>query len=366
MAGRDDATAEDIARDPRWFVEDYDPRTATLSFVRADRDVLMRQPFLDYRWNRESLERREVSVEALAARMPEQAPPPRLDFIWHTSFCCSTLIAEALDLPGRILSLREPLVLVPLADSKRAAILANRPVPPRLSELVFRLLARSAGGEAAMVKPSNFANVLIQDAARQSEGKALFLYSDLESFLISIEKGGHTLRKYARRLFGNIVADSGGPLPWPPQEIFQMADLEIAALAWHMQIAEFRRSARVIGQGRAVALDCDAFLADPGKVLTALDAFFEAGLGQDHIARIVAGPLLKRHAKVPGQAFDVQQRRAQSDDVRRRSGPDIERIVEWSYRVCPDTPQGPPLAGVLPAIAGGHKNGGFARPVGPR
>jgi len=63
--------------------------------------------------------------------LPEDAPGPKLDFIWHTSLCCSTLIAEAFDLPRRHLSLREPLVLVPAADTKRAAM-ANRPMPPRL------------------------------------------------------------------------------------------------------------------------------------------------------------------------------------------------------------------------------------------
>jgi hypothetical protein len=350
MHGKYVPTAASVARDPAWFLEDYDPRRNMLAFVRADRDKIARQPFLDQRWNREGLERCEFPLDALAAQLPEDAPAPKLDFIWHTSFCCSTLIAEALDLPGRHLSLREPSVLVPAADTKRAVTMANRAMPPRLIEVVFRLLGRQAGDERVSVKASNFANVLVRDAARLTQGKALFLYSDLESFLVSMEKGGDGLRKYARRLFSNIAGDAGGQLPWPPREIFQMSDLEIAALAWHMEIAEFRRSARVLGQGRAAWLDCDAFLRDSRAALSAVDGFFGFGLGAAHIERVVAGPLMKRHAKVPSHAFDAERRRTLGNEVRQRLGHDLERLVEWSYRACPDTPRGAPLAGALPPV----------------
>jgi hypothetical protein len=295
------------------------------------------------------LERREVPVDALAAEVGQDAAPPELHFIWHTSFCCSTLLADTLDLPGRVLSLREPLVLVPVADTKRAVSLMKRPMPPRLIEIVFRLLGR-ARGEKVVVKPSNFANVLVQEAARHCHGKVLFLYTDLEGFLISIEKGGESLRKYARRLFSNIAGDGGAALPWPPQDVFKMSDLEIAALAWHMQIAEFRRSARVLGPARAAALDCEAFLNDPAGTLGALDTFFELGLGAGHIAHVVAGPLLKRHAKVPSHAFNAERRRALSDNVRARLGAELQRLVDWSYSACPDTPRGAPLVGACAAI----------------
>lgn len=344
MRSDDDATAADIVGDPNWFVENYDPHRATFSFVRAGRDVLASQPFLDYRWRRETLERREVPLDAMAARMPQQAPRPQLHFIWHTSFCCSTLVAEALDLAGRNLSLREPLVLVSAADAKRTSARMNRPIPPRLIELVFRLLGRPATrDEWVTVKPSNFANTLIEDAASQSRGKALFLHSGLEDFLISMEKGGDPLRKYARRLFGNIAGDSGAALPIPPQEIFHLSDLEIAALAWHMQIAHFQRSARLLGPGRLASLDGKFFLADPAAALAALDDFFALELGREHISRVAAGQLLKRHAKQPGYPFDAEQRQTQADSVRRRLGANLQRIIEWSYRTCPATPRNMPL-----------------------
>lgn len=343
----DEAAARAVVSDPRWFPEDYDPLRDAFSFVRTDREMLARQVFLDQRWNRSALERRSVARAAIAAAMPS-SPSPGLNFIWHTSFCCSTLIAEALDRPGANLALREPLALVPVADARRAELHSGKPMPERVSELCFRLLARGGGQDRCVtVKPSNFANILVRDAARLTAGKALFLYSDLESFLISVAKSGVQLRKYARRLFGNIAGDGGGPLAWSPQEIFTMSDLEIAALAWHLQIAEFRRGWALLGPARAASLDCEAFLADPAATLAKLDGFFGLGLGSEHIGQVIAGPLLKRHAKQPQHPFDAQRRREENAAVRGFLKDDLERIVEWSYKACPGTPRGAPLPGAL-------------------
>lgn len=345
MRDGDDVSA--ILRDPHWFVEDYDPLGNTFSVVRTDRETLGEQAFLDNRWNRTAAEHRKLPVAATAGAF-DPAARPNLNFIWHSSYCCSTLLAAALDWPGCNLSLREPLAMVPIADAVRAARHSAKPVPARLAELAFQLLARRfAPDEGVTVKPSNFANVLVQDAARASRGKMLFLYSDLESFLISIAKSGVQLRKYARRLFGNIAGDSGGPLPWAPQQIFQMTDLEIAALAWHLQIAEFRRGFAALGEGRAASLDCDALLADPAGTLARLDVFFGLGLGAARLAEVAAGPLFRRHAKNPAHPYDARRRQDENAAVRQFFGADLQRIIEWSYRACPDTPRGAPLPAPL-------------------
>src|SRR5262249_51695413 len=145
----------------------------------------------------------------------------------------------------------------------------------------------------------------------------------------------------------NIAGDSGQPLPWKPHEIFQMSDLEIAALVWHLQIGEFRRSWSAFEPGRVASLNCDAFLADPAAVIAKLDAFFELGLGLAHIERVLNGPLLRNHAKAPGQAYDAQRRADEKAAMRARIGTDLERVIEWSYKACSGTPRGAPLQGSI-------------------
>jgi hypothetical protein len=333
----------DVIRDCRWFPEDFHVPRQMLSFVFAEREALAREPFLDHRWQQEHLQRRQIGLVDLATEIPS-GPPPALSFLWHTSFCCSTLLGRALDSPGRCLSLSEPMVLVSIADAKRAGLIEQGWHLSRLPEIVFRLLARPEGpGASVLIKPSNFANILVADSARLTAGKSLFLYSDLESFLVSVLKSGLPLRKYVRRLFSNLIGPMRDQLPWPQAEIFQMSDLEIAALAWHLQILEFRNAWRLLAPERAASLDCAALLSRPADVLRRVIAFYGLPLGEDHVSNVLAGNTFRRHAKVPTEAFDAQRRAEQAAHVLRHHGDDIARVVEWSYRACPLTPRNAPL-----------------------
>ena len=224
--------ARDVIGDFGWFPQDYIPLARTMSFVRTDPATLARQPFLDHRWNRAGYAQTSLTLDSIADKISPDTPLPDLNFIWHTSFCCSTLIASALNVAHRNLSLSEPVLLVTAADMKRAGVFRDGKASPRLPEIAMRLLARRPEPHMAItIKPSNFSNILIRDAARHTTGKSLFLYSDLPSFLLSIAKSGLQLSKYARRLFFGIVQDDGKPLRWPAADLFQMSDLEIAAIA---------------------------------------------------------------------------------------------------------------------------------------
>jgi hypothetical protein len=340
--------ARDILGDFGWFPEDYAPGTKSISFVRTDAATLAQQTFLDQRWNRTGRARTTLTLDAIASEIPEEAPLPEMNFIWHTSFCCSTLIAAALQVANRNLSLKEPIVLATAANMKRAAAFDGAQVHPRLFEIVFRLLARRPESDAAItVKPSNFANILVRDAARLTSGKSLFLYSDLPSFLISVAKSGLQLSKYARRLFFGILRDEGKPMRWSAAELFQMSDLEVAAIAWHMQIAEFRRSWDEMGEGRVASLNCDAFLARPQHALERLDTFFGYGLGSEAIQSIVNGPVFSHHAKLPQAPFGSEQRRVEQDRARKLLGADLDRVIAWSHSAFPEAAGGTPLPGAL-------------------
>lgn len=342
MQHDDGVNLNEIIGDPGWFPMSFDAAQQRFSFIRTNRATLASEPFLDYRWDRAGHHHVQVPFEAVAARLAPADPQARMHFLWHTSFCCSTVIAAALDHRGANLSLREPAVLVMAADAKRETLNGRRPMPPRLPEVAFRLLARRhADGECITVKPSNFANILIQDAARWTAGKSLFLYSDLERFLLTVANGGLPLKKYARRLFAGIVGDRGERPPWSIAEIIQLSDLEVAAIAWHLQIAEFQRS-RAFLADRVASLNCDRFLADPLSTLAKLDQFFELQIGAPTLQH-ACGSMLTRNAKRPGHPFDADRKRSELDATRASLGSELQDIVEWSYRACPGTPRGDPL-----------------------
>lgn len=250
------------------FPDAVDAQTRSVRLRDVTRESLAAAAFLDDRWDRAGCAAQSVPL----AELVPDGPGARPVFIWHTAFCCSTLLARCLDKPGRNLSLREPAALMEVANIKRRDGVA-------VSDLWLRgllpSLAASAGTDACVtIKPTNTVNNLIADTARLfPQARHLFLTSSLRAFLTSLAKKGEAGRSFARRLF-TIFAMDGHPVARSdPRQLMQMSDLQIAAIVWHMQIATLQAA---LAQGPAAAfasLDGDAFVAAPAAALTAVDGF---------------------------------------------------------------------------------------------
>jgi hypothetical protein len=339
--------AATLIADPLWFPQDFNVTTRKLRFVHADRRTLAATPFLaEGMWERSSLPEAEIAESELLRFLPGNAPPPSINFIWHTAFCCSTLIASLLDRESLSLPLKEPGLMLILADAKRqGAIGPGQPFSNRFAELLFRLLGRRfARDEQLVIKPTNLSNYVLRDALALTQGKHLFLFSDCRSFLISILKKREYGRHIARQTYARIVQDGNEQSAWPFADVFAMTDLTIAAVAWHMQIAEFRRNAPRLSPDRAASLDCDAFLATPMEALIAIDRFFGLRLGQEHFEAMLNGPAAKRHSKSPASEYNIANRLEDHATIAARYAEEIEYAVKTSYAICKKTPRsGPPL-----------------------
>jgi hypothetical protein len=336
------ATAE-MLNDARWLPTSLEPATDTIALDFAQRDELASQAFLDARWVRNARHRRSASIRRIA-----QKSAPRLNFIWHTGFCCSTLLAKALDRRGSNLSLCEPQILVELARAKHVA-LAFGVEPTTLVNRVMGLLARRHSPEEAVtLKPSPAANFLLQEAIRATSGAMIFLYSDCRSFLLSIAKLGVEGRRYARGMLLLILDDRSIRIPWSFEQLMRLSDLEIAALVWQLQIGEFRRNWPLLDTGRAYSLDCDAFLDAPGNVLSRLARLFALDVAAEEVNGVVEGPLFRSNAKTGAQGYDADVRRSEHEHISRQIGPELDRIVSESYQRCGIVALGgPPLPNPL-------------------
>ncbi len=345
MAGKPVLEANAFA-DPRWFPEGFDSPRREFLLVATDRHNLAAQSFLDGRWDRSGLP--QMRFGCTSDRLSKANAPVRI--IWHTGFCCSTLLAKALDGPNRNLSLCEPQVLVDIAEARRGGGL-SRDAASTAVDLALLLLSRPfAPDEHITIKPSPAANGLLQLVSRHTAGPVLFLYSDCRSFLISICKMGEEGRKYIRGLFLSLLADGHIQAQWPTAKLLVMSDLELAAVVWHMQMAEFLRVWPVFEAGRAASLDCDAFLASPEQTLITLDQFFSLQIGADQLREVVSGPLFRRNSKTGEGSFDAERRRDEHQRVENQVGRDLTRIVAQSYRICRNTPRDIPLPNPLVPI----------------
>lgn len=327
-----DATS--LIGDARWFPMALDARTGAIRFA----DIGDGRP----RWQdvEAILTGNKVPAEqslpaAAAFKLVRDDPEPaRINFIWHTSYCCSTAIATALDVPGRNLSLFEPPILVNVAQARRQADRQRRGDISWLSDAVFRLLSRPYMTDASVtLKPAPASNYLIADAAAKTRGKMLFLYSDCRDFLVSSMRYGETRRRTVRHLFNEIREDGAEGARWTEESIAGLTDLEVAGLVWQLQIARFDTYLKRLGS-RAASLDCRAFLTDPRAVLGEIWRFLE--IPGDASESPIGDPgFLRRHAKYPDEPFTPEARLKAARHVDPRIMEEIDRLVEASCALLP-------------------------------
>lgn len=331
----------DILRDPAWFLHRLDVDQAAAIFIRTDRAVLSDAAFLDPSWDREQHLQRFVPLAALKGFQSARPAPAML---WHSGFCCSTLIAGCLDTPGTCLAVREPAAL---PDLDRAWRRHHDLLDEGMIGAVVGLLGRGfTPGERVAIKPSNGANALLSPVAAAG-GQHVLVHSSCRDFLLAVASGGEARRRLVRALLNERVTAGRPGVRWRPEELSAATDLQAAALLWHAQMAEFRAVARAQGRGRARSLDCEVFLAEPRRALQALDSFLGLGLGSARVEAIANGPKLCRHARQPNRAFGAEQRREGLRAVEAELGEHLDELVAWSHRACPETPQGDPVGAPL-------------------
>jgi hypothetical protein len=318
--------------DPRVFPAGFDAASGKLSFCRADRAALSGAAFLDERFVADAESLGAVDAQALVGVLEQSQAVAAPDFILHTAFCCSTLISRCLDLPGINLALREPGVLMDLANALRMAAPPARAPLSRVLVTTLGLLARPhASGERVLLKPTNAATSLYAGALEAvPSARAVLLYSSLRAFLISVLKKGEKGRHFVRTLYNIFCLDGGGLSRLPARQAMTFTDLQVAALVWRHQIECFQALLETTAPERLLTLDGDRFLAEPRAVLGELCGFFGLPVDGPGLDAVAEGPLLARNAKFEGQDFDLGTRQSEAREMESRWGAELDLICGWA------------------------------------
>lgn len=306
------------------FVESDD----AFRFIRLPRTEHAAVPFLTDPY----LGAREPLGDLPVSTCLEALDKGRLCLLFHSAFCGSTLLTHALDQAGIAAGLSEPVVLNDIVGWRRRGA---APVGvARAMDAALRLLARPfAPGEAVVVKPSNVVAPLAELMLTiQAEAPALFLHAPLETFLISVARKGLPCRLWVRELIDGYLTEQFVGLGFTPQDLFRQSDLQIAAVGWLAQHAEFARLAAKFGPARLRTLDADRLTADPATAIAATAGHFGLDLDAASLARIVAGPAFARHSK-SGEAYSPEARAADYAQARKAYGDEIDLVLEWASRV---------------------------------
>ena len=305
----------------------WEPKQSCL-FIQIERRY-RRAPFLDDRFSRQQTETASLSLNDVLTMTPPALEPPR--WVFHTAFCCSTLMARALDIPDRSLSLKEPGILMDLANARRMAHQNGMSAPDleKLTDSIFTLLARRfEPGETIIIKPTNPANPIATDALIRGHN-ALFMVSELKDFLISVLKRGEACKAFMRTLY-NIFALDPAPLGKIPQrQALTFTDLQIASLVQQHQM-EFLTSLGDKFGPQVRAFDGNTFPSDPKKFLTATVQHFAMGWPEGLIETQAVSDIFSRNSKFDHEAYSGDARAEDAAEIEALHGEALSVTLQWA------------------------------------
>lgn len=329
QSGRMSQPAPNPARDAHWLAHRYDDSADQIRFVRLTRAEHAQMPFLtdEYLGDRAA-----IAVDRGRAVADALAPGP-VHFIFHSAFCCSTMLARALDVPGVAMALSEPVLLNDIIGWRHRQRPAGQQVAALLDQ-ALALLARPWGrAEAVVIKPSNLLNPLAPAMlALRPEAHAVLLRAPLKAFLGSIARKGLWGRLWVRDLLVKYLREAGVmEFGLGPEELLQLSDLQVAALGWLAQERIFAGLQQRL-PGRVRMLDSDVLMADPATALQAVAEAMHLRLAAARIDAIVAGPAFTRHSKSGGR-FDAAARAAERDSGLLLHAEEISMVLGWAQQL---------------------------------
>jgi hypothetical protein len=314
-----------IPRDPLWLAHRFVESRDAIQFLHLTRDEHRAATFVSDDYLPAGKEPVQIDrKQALAAA----APPGPVHFIFHSAFCCSTLLARAFDREGLAMGLKEPAILNDIVGWRRRGA-AGRDVA-EVMDGALSLLARPFGaGEAVVIKPSNIVNGLIpMMMALRPDAKALLLHAPLSVFLTSVAKKGLDGRLWVRELFIGLRTDGlVQRLGFDDAQLFGQTDLQVAAAGWLAQQALFAELVQALGP-RVRALDSEALLDAPEASVAALARLYGLAVDDATVAEIVATSF-GRNSK-SGEAFGRAEREAEYAGAAAAHRDELEKVTRWA------------------------------------
>ena len=316
--------AQDIAKlnpGPEWLAHRYDATQDSVHFHVVDRPARRNIPFLTDQYLGLHHEPLIIPRRRLAL---ERAP---IHFIFHSAYCCSTLLANGLDVEGSATVLKEPVLLNDLVGWRHEGAAPNA-VSDMLGTAMSLMARPFQAGEATIVKPSNVVNGLATAIMTlRPDARAIILYAPLEAYLTSIARKGMTGRLWARELFSRQMIDGLVDFGFSPRDHIMHTDIQIAAIGW---LAQFRLFAMMAHRwpDRIRTISSDVLTENPKDSLETALAFFGAKPPTGGVKAIV-DQIFGVNAK-DGSAFSAEQRKQDHRQGRNLYGDEVGKVVQWS------------------------------------
>lgn len=316
-------------RNAEMLAHRYDPEHDAVHFLPVPRGMHRDVTFLTDDYLPAGLQPMVVRRSDAMVAASEAAP---VHFIFHSAYCCSTMLTRAFDVPGWAMGLKEPVILNDIVGWRRRG--GHGPDMASVLDDVLTLLARPfSPGETIIVKPSNIVNGLASAILTlRPDAHALFLHAPLRDYLASIAKKNMDGRLWARTLLQGLIDDKLVNLGYSLRDYLGQTDLQVAAVGWLAQHVLFARLSKQFGKNRVRTLDSETFISDPANSITQLSALFGLPLDTERLNQIISGPAFTRHSKTD-TAFASDDRVREHDAAAETHADEIEKVAQWAEAV---------------------------------
>jgi hypothetical protein len=331
-----DISVDDLCRNPAWHLYDLDMQRGELHFLEVTADTFRVSAFLDNRIAYTGERLHGFPIETVAAALRSQGmTPAHTGFLFHSSFCCSSLLARSLQAEGRTLVLREPWVLRRMGDLQRDLAARGQawyPQGPQLLDMVLQLLGKTwVSDERLVIKPTHVANNLAADMLKlRPQANGLLLYSDLESFLISNLKKNDETKAKTGAMLKLFVSDTDYSRRVPEVALDSLDFLQSVAVIWHAQMLSFRELLTSEAGPRLRCLESAVLLKHPVEAVSAAAGLIGTPLTAGEAAEMVSGPAWNTHAKDPFSSYDSTRRDAENQGIARRHADPVRATLRWA------------------------------------
>jgi hypothetical protein len=182
-----------------------------------------------------------------------------------------------------------------------------------------------------VIKVTNVANNLLTDVLRFMPGcPVLYLYCDLESFLVSNLKKPDDTRQKIPALARGALGD-GDFLQKHPDlpDVARLSFLQVCGLYWLVSLCNFRDSMRKYPDARVRTLSMGDFLGDPARSLGLVSRHFSHEPDAAETQGMVDARVMRTNAKDQSAPYGIEQRQAEVDRIRGRHERELRDAMAW-------------------------------------
>ena len=330
----------EILTSPNYFLHSIDVKRACFGFVKSSAARLAATAFLDGRTALgENQKLIELPIQAcLDWRQSSSHRPDPHRFIFHMSFCGSTLLSRALTIDSKAITIKEPLVLLQLAEIKAAEVdqYRDRLQWQQLLDFVLSQIQKAwHQQQAVLVKPSNWANSMLPELMRDAgDACAVLLTIEREDYLQAVFRGGGERVQFMYSVLNHLLTAFPEYRPLVRQleaQPLDSADLfaRLSLVSHAVQSKAFRRLQTLSPGSKVQTVSFTDLIADPAAALKQASDSLQLALSQEDIRHSVRQSF-RHHSKVTEREFDQQQSQQVNQAVAQAYRTNFAHALEWA------------------------------------